>query len=297
MNHDRPAADIDAALRSIEAEVRRCWAATGFVAAVSGQGRLAAAVGLLGDRLACGSDDPVDVAGATLRRRFGTIRLPRHERPGTSAIFHARPDVAATLGLLAGVGALAGETAAEAVVLDDGRDPRTSVIRTLAPNAVHLDVRAESGARAVNLAASLSRGAWLALLDEAAGAASVALLAIQTRQPGTVVAGPAVAEAARHCGMAEALAPREKAPAPKGLTLWIAAEVFASLGGLDPAVEGGDVYAALDLCLRARRAGLDVRCLEQRPAFGAHATARPTAGVRESLRARWADAADSGIDC
>lgn len=142
----------------------------------------------------------------------------------------------------------------ELMLLDDGRDPRTALLRGLAPNLVIMNTSIETSREATLRASNLARGGRLVLLDDTVQSPSATALAALPSHAGTVVIGPAIMERAERTGVSGRLgATRVRAAARLGLRLCADAKDFTRLS------DGGwSDDALLDFCLRAKAEGMPV---------------------------------------
>jgi len=243
---------IAASLDSLQRRLRLAWAeAAGIDVRPSGASRVANAFAQAGDRLTRNTAAPLDVAQAGLMRQFGPLRVPGVAEPDVTVIFHARADVASTVGVVRGL-ARAGRV--ELMLLDDGRDPRAALLRALAPNLVIVNARGGTRFEAILRAAGMARGRRLALLDDTVQSPSATALAALSAHAGAVVIGPAIMDRAERTGVSGRLgAKRVRAGGRLGLKLCVEATNFARVG-----VGGWSDDGALDFCLRAHAEGLPV---------------------------------------
>ncbi len=241
-----------ASLDTVQAQMRRVWAeAAGVEFRLRDAGRMAEAFGQAGDRLVHGVADPLGVAQAGLLRQFGCIDIAWVTEPEVTVILHARADIASSVAALR---SLASGTGLELVMLDDGRDPRTALLRGIAPNLVLVNAPAGKGDETARRATMLARGGTIALLDDTALSPSATALAALSSRTGAVVIGPAIMERAARTGVSGLLgAERIHAAGRLGLIVHVGAQEFVrfSSGALD------DV-AVMDFCLRARAGGVPV---------------------------------------
>ncbi len=229
---------LSESLASLRDRLREVWADGADTAPNPFQ--LGEAFAQAGDRLAAGCVAPLDVAAAGLRRRFGDMALPFIQAPDLSVILRARADIAATVRVLA---ALARGAALEVLLLDDGSDPRTALLRVIAP---HLVIVNDGDCRG-------ARGRRVVLLDDATEAPSAAGLASLPSDPARIAIGPMVMDLALRTGVADRLEVSVFEASGTGLQLCADRQTFSRLGGLDPAIAGRE-QAILDFCLRAHAA-------------------------------------------
>jgi len=247
-----PASPLPASLDSLQRRLRLAWAeAAGIDVRPSGASHVANAFAQAGDRLACGTAAPLDVAQAGLMRQFGPLRIPSVAKPDVTVIFHARADVVSTVAVVRG---LARAGLVELMLLDDGRDPRAALLRGLAPNLVIVNARGGTGFEAILRAAGMARGRRLVLLDDTVQSPSATALAALSAHAGAVVIGPAIMDRAERTGVSGRLgAKRVRAGGRLGLKLCVEATDFARVG-----FGGWSDDAVVDFCLRAHVEGLAV---------------------------------------
>ncbi len=243
---------IPASLETFEGQMRQVWAeAAGVDFRPRGVNRVADAFAQAGDRLVGGTADPLSVAQAGLLRQFGPIDLPWVTEPDISVIFHARDGIASTVGVIR---SLARGTRLEVVMLDDSQDPRTALLRGIAPNLVIFNAPGGSEDEAALRATTLARGRAFAMLDDTVKRPSATALAALSSRTGAVVIGPAIMERAARTGMSGLLgAEHIRAEGRLGLLIHVGAKEFAQFGG-----SALNDVALLDFCLRARAAGVPV---------------------------------------
>jgi len=235
-------------LDALQRQLRLVWLdAAGIGVGACGTNRIADAFAQAGHRLVRFTGDPLEIAQASLRRHFGDVDLPWVAAPRVTALIRARSDVAATMRIVRSLSRCPG---CELVVLDDGHDPRTALLRAAVPNLVL--VRTPTQAEAVRRGVNVARGRCLVLLDGTAQSPSAAALEALARRSEAVVIGPAVMDRAERTGVAGQLAAeRMQAVGRLGLTACVSAALL-------PGLISGDVDEVLAFSLRAREAGAPI---------------------------------------
>jgi hypothetical protein len=211
-------------------------------------------------------EDPAFVAAMAqeaLHRRHAPFTVPQPpSAPEMTVLLLAAPDCADSIAALRVLAVALGGRPAQLLLADDGADPRTALLPTVA-RGLHVSPpvslsNPDGAACALNAAAASARGASLLLLRADAAPPSATALgqlfdAVAAAPDQVLVGGGAVASLARW-----GLTPPGPGPAlagPLDLMLAVPRALWREAGGLNPAQEDGAGLELADLCLKLRLLG------------------------------------------
>ena len=211
-------------------------------------------------------EDPAFAAAmaqeALHRRHPGFTVAPPPAAPAVTVVLLASPDCADTIAALRVLATTLRHENAELLLADDGRDPRTALLPSVA-SGLRISPPAGAGVAAtLNAAADSARGGALLLLraDTAppSGVALTGLLHRIAADTQGLLVGGAVVDCLARWGLTLP-EPGPVLAAPLDVMLAVPRRRWHEAGGLDPAQEDGAGLELADLCLRLQLLGCTPR--------------------------------------
>jgi hypothetical protein len=190
-------------------------------------------------------------------RRLPRRKLRTSSFPAVSIILPSAETFEETLDAVLALASLLAEIEAEILLVDDGRDPRLTLIQGVVCGLRYLREPGANQAQTANLGALLARGSLLLFLGPQPGSSMECLAPLLSNGRAAVHVGLEIMERAVHAGAAWAMGDRRLGRGGP-IRLCVSKAVFQEAAGLDEAIEDGSGLSWLDFLMKVHLLGLPV---------------------------------------